>query len=180
MNSTLSFPLNESWDPSTISFQATAKESPVPKLMGPSLWADTATNTLITFGGDFDTQEEDLIFQSRTSVWVFTPDVGGSGSWGSVEAAGASGIVRRAFGASVVCAHTALQLGGYASSYTDPMYDNSTDQPVPGLLSHDLSSSSSSSESNQWSNASVDFVDNYMYGDAVCLPSYGREGLAVL
>lgn len=71
-----------------------------------------------------------------------------------------------------------IQLGGSGSSYTDAI--NNGNVLLPGLVSYNLSSSSSSSGSNPWSNtSSTAFAANYQLGSAACLPPYGRMGLAV-
>lgn len=177
MYSTLSIPLNQSWTPSTLSFQATEKDSFVPKTQGAALWADPDAKALITFGGDIWGGDGELPAESRTTLWVFTADGRGGGEWGNLSAAGASGIARRAYGASVVCAGTALQFGGYNSMFTDSAYYGL--KPVPGLVSYNLSSSSSLG-SGSWSETlETPFVGkSYMYGNAVCLPSYGQAGVA--
>lgn len=182
MNSTLSISLNESWTPATLSFQATKKDLSVPKLAGSSLWADAAANVLIAIGGDSEPEvTEDMYNVSHTSLWIFTPDGSGGGEWGNISAAGASGIGRRAYSASVVCAGTGLQLGGYGSISTDAIYSIYGDgiAPVSGLVSYNLSSPSLSSGPASWSNTSGPASSEIdVWGSAVCLSSYGQAGLA--
>lgn len=177
MNSTLSIPLNESWNSISVSFQTTKKDSLVPRNKGASLWANPAADTLTTFGGDIGQTSETYV-ASRTALWVFTPDGRGGGTWANPGADGASGLVRRANSASVVCAGTALQLGGWGGYYSDPSFGEDRDLiPVPGLVSYDLPSSSSGSGS--WSNTSgAAFVEYLAGGSATCLPSFGQAGLA--
>lgn len=148
-------PLDESWDPSTVSYKI-IDSGDFPLVNFAALWVDDTGKRLYSWGGEdpyLNDEAEDK------DLWVFEPNDEGGGKW-SIQDPGNSDvfddITRPVKAGYATCGSTGFSLGGYYSEYTDPDTDVS-DTSLSTLQSFDM-------ETKKWSRDSVDDVFNYPSG----------------
>ncbi|KAL8819020.1 MAG: hypothetical protein Q9223_002473 [Gallowayella weberi] len=163
-STTLSIDLSQDWVNDTVVFHTTSKPSLAPKLSSASLWYDT-TKDLFYSGAIGTTPHFNSPMPQPLSLWSFTPDGTGSGTWKeeiTEEDPVWRNFTRPTLGYQSSDADTALVLGGQTVA------DISTDILQPGLVEFDMrtrkftnSSATSFSANGTGSGGQMHFVPNF-------------------
>ena len=142
-NCSFSIPLNESWTPDTLRFNAIPKPS-MTRYNFQSLFYDTKLQRIDSHGGELSyltTDEPDL------AIWSFQPDnESGSGTWKQNNTIDdppfTQGITRTFGGATTSHDGQYYSLGGYTSPHTSPETVNTQGFiPIPGIVTYNSTTS---------------------------------------
>jgi hypothetical protein len=173
VNKTLSIPLDKSWTNSTVTFQSINKGS-YPPVDYPGLWTNPISKEIYSWGGN------DTTSATNKHLWVFVPDGNGGGTW-SIQEPANPGVIRTAGGAAATCGMTGFYLGGFGDEATDEVFASiqsiSTDFGPPGLLAFDMTTRTWSNETSLPFGAASGV---YQFGQAVCVPTFGSNGLLMI
>ncbi|KAL5890446.1 hypothetical protein ACKVWC_005654 [Pyricularia oryzae] len=188
VNSTFSIPLNVAWTNKTVVFKETPVENEA-SMDHASVWTNDdgsggSGTKMYLWGGE--RAYEAVTDEARNPrLRVFTADGRGGGSWGHEEVPNLDFVVRTAGGAGVGCGGFGLSLGGWSNKRSDFRVRHDGSMPVPGLVTHRITSSSQ--QPQPWGNESAPMHPPFgtlKMGRAVCLPTVGGDdgkatGLAV-
>ncbi|KAL8367072.1 hypothetical protein RB595_007986 [Gaeumannomyces hyphopodioides] len=186
LNATLSISLKTSWNLSGVAIGTIPKQFPGTRMA--VVWTDPATSSFFLWGGSgsaFTSQPVPAI----PTVYRFAGDAdrgGGTWSLGPSEVATnalASGVLRTEKGAFARAGDTLFTLGGIATSFTEPGMAGGLVQPIPGLVSLNLTT-------NKWANVSVAAIDSppagafstygtFLGGRLEYVPVFGSRGLLI-
>lgn len=139
------------------------------------LFANSTGNGIYAWGGE---ATSGMVNETSAHLWKFEPDQFGGGQWIISEPADEQefkSIKRNVHATSASCGNKAFFLGGYASNLTDYNIEGEEKVPTPGLVTYDM-------ETRRWTNESapsIDGLDTYYRGGAVCLPDHSEEGLVL-
>lgn len=125
----------------------------------------------------------------RESIWGFTPDGNGSGSWS--EVLGPTGmkpfppnIIRTAAGASATDNKQAYYLGGFASFGTSPEVDTpyGVARSIPGLLTFAFEALDlrNSSDGGYYASQYRWWTQNFLPGSMEDVPLFNTDGFLVI
>ncbi|KAH8898063.1 hypothetical protein GQ53DRAFT_678017 [Thozetella sp. PMI_491] len=172
VNLTLSINLSTSWTNASVKF-IESKGSGSRFYKAPALWKDPSSSSFFIIGGDsgFNGQAKDT---EVAELMQYTTDGQGGGSWSKPQPSNPQELDKMkgtAYPASTSCGGLGLYTGSYSNPYTPTKSSNQV--PVPGLITYN-------SSSRAWANESLDpFQHTHVYGEMVCLPSFGTNGLAL-
>ena len=162
---TLSIPLDEQWDPSTVSLK-TIKGGDLPTVKNAALWVDYTEKRLYSWGGEGPFRDDDGADEPH--LWVFVPDDNGGGTW-SVQDPDYEEvfdrITRGTAAGYATCGSTAYSLGGYANRYTDEELRSSSGVAITSLSSFNMVTKAWAEHSTKAFN---DPYGTYFNGEAVC------------
>lgn len=174
MNSTLYINIAESWAASTVHIKAVDK--PAPKLSRPAIWRSQDKHMFYTWGGrTAHGKDKDI---TKSTMWRFTGDVEGGGSWSSEIPNDTDELEELALpqrGACTTVNNTGYYFGGAAIPQSDPGLDVQM-QPIPGMISFDM-------ESKKFDNESTPDISPYgtvVGATAELIPGYGIDGLIMV
>lgn len=180
MNDTLSIGLSQSWTNDSVSINVINKTAPIVNYA--ALWADPNNQSFYQWAGEqsFDLPRGTNPPIPSDSLWQFTVDGNGKGSWSQQSIASNSIFPSLTRPAAAYVAYgngVGYALGGYSSARTSPQTAGLTSfQPIPGLVSYNTTS-------NQWSNDSATGFSTYgtaEYGQMHYVPGFGSEGILVV
>lgn len=153
-------------------------------LSGQALWFDEKRNLIYCFGG-FRTWSLDSYDPTPfESIWAFTPDEKGTGSWKEVLGPSAgifpSGIIRPFNGGFCSDDSYGYYVGGYVSSRSTRSLDNNTAVISHGLLKLDFGDLKITNTSDGDYGRSQSFQIIGGTGKVVNVPIYGAGGIVIL
>ncbi|MCJ1250378.1 hypothetical protein MMC30_007604 [Trapelia coarctata] len=199
-NVTFAIDLSKTWTTSNLDLVYTPRPPASLGLNDEVLWWDEKSNTIYCFGGERSATNwaVDAISTPPESIWGFTPDGHGSGTWTEVEIVGPSSntpfpsyILRPAGGASTVVGRSAYYLGGdfpqLSSLEIDLPY--AVMDVAPGLLTFNFDNLTVTNSSNvakpyntsdHWIPPGTGLQKWVPPGRMIALPSFGTSGIAVV
>lgn len=142
-NSTCGLDLSKNWTNSSVVLTCTERTAKALALNTEALWFDEKQNSIYCFGGDMSFANHYHGSTPFESIWAFTPDGKGAGSWKEVLGpTGAkpfpSDILRLSSGAVASNESHGYYLGGWVTRATSPSITADRPVPVPGLLTLDF------------------------------------------
>ncbi|KAH7061333.1 hypothetical protein B0J12DRAFT_290870 [Macrophomina phaseolina] len=173
---TLAIDMRTSWTNKTVKITEISKgNSPV--FFQPQYWPDESSDSFYSWSGGAPSGYP----VSEKSLWKFTGDGKGGGSWARQSISDSDGefknLTRPVGGYSAVVDGVGYYVGGYATGSTDDInFEGSDMVPVPGVVSYNFSSGA-------WSNDSSSGWSQYgtgMRGQAAAVPFGNDGGLLVL
>ena len=180
MNDTLSIGLSQSWTNDSVTINVINKTAPVLNYV--ALWPDQHNQSFFQWAGEqsFDLPQGTNPPIPSDSLWQFTVDGNGAGSWAQQSIAANSIFPALTRPAAAYIANgngVGYALGGYSSARTSPQTEDlDIFQPIPGIVSYNISS-------NQWSNDSAAGFSTYgtaEYGQMHFVPPFGSEGVLIV
>lgn len=161
VNKTLSISLKESWNSANAKINSMPKAQNVPRSSNAVLWADSATNSLYTWGGNRSPQTNS---DSQEELWRLAADGNGGGVWSPVK--GESHLIQTEGAAHVVAGAMGYALGGVAYSADSMLAET-------GLISYNM-------ETGEWKNetAPIGQYGTMLNGKAEYVP-FGDEGMVL-
>ncbi|KAI9752869.1 MAG: holocytochrome c synthase [Chaenotheca gracillima] len=177
---TQALPLASSWNNATVEFKITQKPQGVASTINfPVLWADQRRNLIYSFGGEASFIPPISGHPRPLTLWTFSPDGKGSGTWSeNTTSPYGDGLTRPAGGLSAGSPDAAWYLGGWSSVGTSPESHNlpiGTLIPVPGLTKFDFTT-------NEWSNQTATGYSpsgTAAGGGIQFVPGFGPKGILV-
>jgi hypothetical protein len=176
VTSTQTIRLDKSWSNETVEINIIQKRDP-PIAKIPVLWADEESNTLYRWGGR--RPGDGKTTQKEATLWAFTPDGEGGGSWSSQPPSNPStfeDIIVGSAGAYAVCGRTGIVAGGLAFDATDIRLDDNI-TPLPGLLTYDFGTKA-------WANESTVPINSpdgtFIVSSGVCVPQLVSDPLFLI
>lgn len=176
-NSTCGLDLSKNWTNSSVGLTCTERPVKALALNTEALWFDDKRNSIYCFGGDMSFAYDYPVKTPFESIWAFTPDGKGAGSWKEVLGpTGAkpfpSNILRRSSGAVASNGSHGYYLGGWVNIATSPLSsrDRNKGELVPGLLTLNFTDLAITYTSD----------DVYEYGRMIDVPNYGTSGVLIL
>lgn len=168
VNSTLSLPLKSSWKTSSAPLNVINKGS-APTVKQPALWPSPDGKTIYSWGGEGPWADE--AGAKNRSLWAFTPDSFGGGTWGVQQPASANSfaaIHRTGRALYTSCGQTGLSVSGFGVANTDEFFPDSRKEiPVSGLITYEM-------DSRTWSNkTAVPALQpqyGWLWGAGTCMP----------
>lgn len=180
VNRTLSIDLSSSWTNRTVTINSISKPQDCPVMNFATLWKSEDAKILYSFGGETSWLSNGQNQTYPLSIWSFSPDGQGSGSWreavGENSTAWPKSITRPMGGQAASGPDTAYYLGGYSTFRTDPLTSNMegrTFKPLPGILSFNFSSS----ELTNSSASSYSPFGTAAWGGMHFVPAFGLGGI---
>ncbi|KAK3313218.1 hypothetical protein B0H66DRAFT_569792 [Apodospora peruviana] len=141
MNGTLSISLKESWTNSSVTIREIAKPAAAPVLNRPALWRDPSGMGFYTLNG------VTYMFGQPppSSIWKFTADGAGGGSWAEEAPRGSAVVALSQFTRSVSGAwaqsrDVGYYVSGLANKQTDTSVVGSTQLALPGVIAFNMTS----------------------------------------
>jgi len=136
------------------------------------VWTNQAGDAFYSWGG----KSAFGVNLTVPTLWKFTADGSGGGSWSSEVASNPSRFNDFSpveYAAVATVNNTAYTIGGIASSWTK--LGLTTDQAIPGMLSYDMST-------KEWTNGTQGFspFETLSHARAEYLPAFGPNGLVVV
>lgn len=176
-NSTCGLDLSKNWTNSSVVLTCTERPAKALALNTEALWFDDKRNSIYCFGGDMSFAYDYPVKTPFESIWAFTPDGKGAGSW--KEVLGPTGakpfpskILRRSSGAVASNESHGYYLGGWVNMATSPLSSTNRNklELVPGLLTLNFTDLAITNTSD----------DVHEYGRMIDVPSYGTSGVLIL
>lgn len=153
-------------------------------LSGQALWFDEKRNLIYCFGG-FRTLSHDSYDPTPfESIWAFSPDGKGTGSWKEVLGPSAGifppGIMRPFNGGFCSDDSYGYYVGGYVSSRSTPSLDSDTNVMSHGLLKFDFGDLkiTNTSDGDYGRSQLIQILGGT--GKVVNVPIYGAGGIVIL
>ena len=183
-NDTYGLDLSKNWSNSSLVLTRTKRPANATPLSGQALWFDEKRNLIYCFGG-FRTYLDSYDPTPFESMWAFTPDGKGTGSW--EEVLGPTGtdtfpsdIKRPFYGGFYSESSYGYYVGGYKSSRSTQSMDSNTAVISHGLLKFDFGDLKITNTSDGDYGRSRSFENVAGSGKVVNVPTYGAGGIIIL
>lgn len=184
-NETYSLDLSKNWSNASSAITRTTRPANATSLSGQALWFDEKQNLIYCFGG-FRTYA--LYSYDPTpveSMWAFTPDEKGTGSWKEVLGptgtdAFPSDIKRPFLGGYCSDERYGYYVGGYRNTRSTPSLETDFDIISRGLLTFDFGNLTITNTYDGNFARSQSFESIAGSGKLVNVPTYGAGGILIL
>lgn len=198
-NRTWIIDLSESWTNASVQPASVIRAREQPRLMYESLWYDPTTESVYSFGGEWNRDGGAVVSSESTapledSIWQFTLNkYHSSGEWS--EALGPQGTKRpfpsdissSIHGATASDGRQAYYLGARTSNYSTNKAGNTTLHSLPGLITFDFATATLENSTNDGSyfastlgEISTEITaSSAEAGLMTYIPSFGTEGILV-